>query len=227
MKIIRQITLSTGLVTLYFWSIVELATLRPQFLSHCNVTRLPFINNKLPAARTPDSSGNPVCVTGAQSSFHADGLCLGQINDWDANKEALGLQLTYVTDHHRRVIKDVGGLDPIAERVKPTDTLMSESWRHPEPLMICRSSLLRGNLRCLSFASSSPFYRCLSSLLPSCCSVVWADVCPGCWMKTSTSSPSLSSLVMCMLLQLTSSLPTPLHCHRVRAFHHRHRLITS
>lgn len=58
----------------------------------------------------------------------------------------------------------------------------------------------------LVFPSSSPFYRCLSSLLPSCCSVVWADVCPGCWMKTSTSSPSLSSLVMCMLLQLTSSL---------------------
>lgn len=58
----------------------------------------------------------------------------------------------------------------------------------------------------LVFPSSSPFYRCLSSLLPSRCSVVWADVCPGCWTRTSTSSPSLNSLVMCMLLQLTSSL---------------------
>lgn len=62
-----------------------------------------------------------------------------------------------------------------------------------------------GNLQCLCFHSSSPFYHFLSFLLPSCCSVVWADICPGCWMKTSTSNPSLSSLVMCMLLQLTSS----------------------
>lgn len=44
------------------------------------------------------------------------------------------------------------------------------------------------------------------SLLPSRCSVAGAGVCPGCWTKTSTSSPSLNSLVMCMLLQLTSSL---------------------
>lgn len=58
------------------------------------------------------------------------------------------------------------------------------------------------NLLCLCF---HPFYGCLSSFLPSRCSVHGADVCPGCWMKTSTSSPSLNSLVMCMLLQLTSS----------------------
>lgn len=74
----------------------------------------------------------------------------------------------------------------------------------PEPLIICLI-LLCGNLQCL-FSSTFTFYCCLSSFLPSCCSVVAADVCPGCWMKTSTSSPSLSSLVMCMLLQLTSSL---------------------
>lgn len=62
------------------------------------------------------------------------------------------------------------------------------------------------------------FHCCLSSFLPSRCSVHGADVCPGCWMKTSTSSPSLNSLVMCMLLQLTSSLFVflcfcSLHCH--------------
>lgn len=54
---------------------------------------------------------------------------------------------------------------------------------------------------------STPF-SLLSLFFPalSRCSVHGADACPGCWMKTSTSSPSLNSLVMCMLLQLTSSL---------------------
>lgn len=78
--------------------------------------------------------------------------------------------------------------------------------KHLILLIICLGLLLRANLLCLCFHPPLPFYHFLSSLLPSRCSVVWADVCPGCWMKTSTSSPSLNSLVMCMLLQLTSSL---------------------
>lgn len=116
-------------------------------------------------------------------------------------------------------VKFSGGehIESLPEPVKLSDVIF---WT---PFNVLSLWLYGLAYKCVVFPSSSPFYHCLSSLLPSCCSVVWADVCPGCWMKTSSSSPSLSSLVMCMLLQLTSSLFI-LFCF---CCSHRHRPLPS
>lgn len=103
--------------------------------------------------------------------------------------------------HQFKILKCVKDAVNCFKSIKVIRTLASLTLWIPGCYIWKWTDCLSVNLLCLCFHS---FYCCLSSFLPFRCSVHGTDVCPGCWMKTSTSSPSLNSLVMCMLLQLTS-----------------------